>query len=167
MKRREWGLRMVACVGLFQVASALAGDLTLLPASGVADTSAPKFDALSRNLDAAMHAPANNSAPATGTWQVPLSSGLDTPSGAQRDVGIVTVIPRPGSSSGGAGYQQVDQLGGGWDAATVNMPDWQARDYNARIEAEKAQRKSAIEARNTPAIKFNIPPRELPPVDPR
>ncbi|CAB3760414.1 hypothetical protein [Paraburkholderia humisilvae] len=90
-------------------------------------------------------------------------SGSGAPTTIDGPKSRITVIPRatvPGPNA--APYTQVDRFGGGWGAATVNMSAQQARDYDARIQSELAERDKRAVAVRRPEVRFEIPPREIP-----
>jgi hypothetical protein len=143
-----------------------AAPISLLPASGVAnaDRAARQYGNVENNLDFDVSKQAGRDAEARLRAMIPLDApSISTPGTINGPKSRVAVIPRaaiPGPNA--APYTQINRMGGAWGAATVNMPAQQAREYEARREAELAERDRRIDAARHPEVRFNIPRNDAP-----
>lgn len=140
--------------------------IRVLPASGVTDPdrAARHYDTVQDNLAVDVSKQGRREYESQLRTMIPITgSSIAAPGAITGPASRVSVIPRataPGANA--APYTQVDRMGGEWGAATVNMPAQQARDYEARIQSELAERDRRANAARHPELRFNIAPNESP-----
>jgi hypothetical protein len=141
--------------------------ISVLPASGVAHSGQPsrQFGNVQNNLgfDGSKQAQREYESRLRAITPTIDFTWTSTPGPRNGAKSPVTVIPRataPGPDA--APYTPVDRMGGEWGAATANMPVQQARDYEARVQFELAERDKRTKASRHPEVRFTAPPGDAP-----